>query len=361
MLIISNLNSNNNHYSRIKELVLKSDSIIIISPFLMGDFHTFFNDLNLDCLSHIHLITTLKPKSFDQINKTNSLITFVDLPIFNNDKVDFKISINNRLHGKVYIFKKMDKPFNAIITSANFTESGLSYNHEWGIEISDLEEIQKIEESIISSIEIDNITKDEVFKLAEVANSFLEKKPTVEIRDIDLDLSSYLNNNNSTKKFDDSINYWLKPIGSTENPIELSRKFDEIELHLHFSKLRPTGVKINDILICYGVGTGKILSIYKATTLPNKASGEEIEDEDWKERWPWYIKGENLTIKYGTNWSKFNFNIGLLANEYLNQNASNTILANGSRSLGGLKWGKDKLRLSIDFARFIIDKVYTKN
>ncbi|WP_111308019.1 restriction endonuclease PLD domain-containing protein [Confluentibacter sediminis] len=360
MKIISNLDSVSNHFSRIKELVLESDKISIVSPFLMGDFNTFFNDLKLDSLNHIHLITTLKPKSFDQISKANSLMTFVDLPIFNNDNVDFKISINNRLHGKIYIFKKSDNPFKAIITSANFTDSGLSYNHEWGIEISDLIEIEKLESSIIKCIEIDDITKADVYKLVEVSNSYLEQKPDAVIREIDLDLSSYLNIN-LINHFDDSVNYWLKPIGVTEHTVEPSRKFNEIEFDLHFSKLRPTGVKINDILICYGVGTGKILSIYKATTLPIKVSDEEIEEEDWMERWPWYIKGENLTITYGTNWSNYNFNIGLLANEYLNQNTNNHILANGSKSLGGLNWGKDKLRLSTGFAKFMIEKVYTKN
>ena len=139
MIVINNLDSKTNHFSRIKDLVLESNKIIIVSPFLMGDFGTFFNDLDLNDLSNIHLITTLKPKSFDQINKTNSFLTFVELPIFNSNKVDFKISINNRLHGKIYIFKKSDKPFKAIITSANFTDSGLSYNHEWWIEISDIE------------------------------------------------------------------------------------------------------------------------------------------------------------------------------------------------------------------------------
>jgi HKD family nuclease len=360
MKIISNLDSISSHFSRIKELVLESDKIIIISPFLMGDFNTFFNDLKLDSLNHIHLITTLKPKSFDQINKTNSLMTFVDLPIFNDANVDFRISINNKLHGKIYIFKKFDKPFQAIITSANFTDSGLSYNHEWGIEISDVKEIEKLESSIIQCIEIDNITKTDIYKLAEISNLFLEQKPNTEIREIDLDLSSYLNIN-LTNHFDYSVNYWLKPIGVTEHPVEPSRKFDKSKFDLHFSKLRPTGVKINDILICYGVGTGKILSIYKATTLPIKVSDEEIEKDDWMQRWPWYIKGENLTINYGENWSKYNFNIGLLANKYLNQNINNYILANGSKSLGGLNWGKDKLKLSTGFAKFMINIVYTEN
>lgn len=360
MKIISNLDSINNHYTRIKDLLLESDKIIIVSPFLMGDFNTFFNDLVLVELKHIHIITTLKPKSFDQINKINSLLTFADLPIFKNDSVDFKISINNRLHGKIYIFKRLGKPFKAIITSANFTDNGLSYNHEWGIEISDLDEIQELESSIVRCIEIDNITKDDIYKLIGVTNLFLEQKPNTEIREVELDLSSYLNIN-STNSFDDSINYWLKPIGVTEHPIEPNRKFDENEFNLHFSKFRPTGVKINDILICYGVGLGKILSIYKATTLPIKVSDEEIEDEDWLERWPWYIKGENLTINYGANWANFNLNIGLLANEFLKMDINNYILANGSKSLGGLNYGKDKLKLSFGFAKFIIDKVYINN
>ncbi len=363
MIIINNLELKVNHYSRIKELVSECEEMIIVSPFLMSDFKAFFNDINLDSINHIQVITTLKPKSFDQINKVNSLLTFVELPIFDNENVECKISINNKLHGKIYIFKKLKSPFKAIITSANFTDSGLSYNHEWGIEISNISEIKSIEASIINSIEIDNISKSEIYKLHEIINKYLEEKPNVEIREIDLNLSSYLSSylpSNLMIHFDDSVNYWLKPIGVTEYPVETDRKFDNKEYDSHFSG-RPTGVKINDILVCYGVGTGKVLSVYKAISLPLKASEEDIKKEDWKERWSWYIKCENLTSIYGSKWSTHNLNIGLLAKDYLKQNKDNYILANGSISLGGLNWGKDKLRLSTEFARFIIDKVLSIN
>jgi HKD family nuclease len=360
MRILNNFETSHNHYSRIKELVSESDKIIIVSPFLMSDFNAFFDDLNLDSLKHIHLITTLKPKSFDQIMKVNSLLTFVELPIFINKDVEFKISINNRLHGKIYIFKKSNNSFKAIITSANFTDSGLSYNHEWGVEISDIKEIDNIESTIIKSIGINNISKEDIYKLNEISNKYLEEQPNTEIREIDLNLSSFLNSN-LISELGDTVNYWLKPIGVTDNPVEPSRKFDDIETDLHFSKLRPTGVKINDILICYGVGTGKILSIYKAISLPLMVTEEDIKEETWMERWPWYIKSKNLTSTYGSKWSNFDLNIGQLASEYLNQNENNFILANGSRSLGGLNWGKDKLRLSIDFAKFMIDKTLFNN
>lgn len=360
MRIINNLDSKSNHYSRIRELFLESNEVIIVSPFLMGDLGAFFNDLQLDNLNNIHLITTLRPKSFDQIFKINSLATFANLSIFSTGNTDFKVSINNRLHGKVYIFKINGSPFKAIISSANFTDSGLAYNHEWGIEISDVQEIKKMESSITENIEIENISKDEINRLLEMSYSYLDQNPNIQIREIDLDLSSFLNNGLTTN-LDYSINFWLKPIGVTERPIGSDEKFDNLEYDLHFSKIRPTGVKINDVLICYGVGIGKILSVYKATSLPIKVSVEEIVDNNWMERWPWLIKGENLTVAYGKNWSNHNFNIGSLANEYLNKNTNHHILANGSKSLGGLNWGKDKLRLSAGFAKFIIDKIYAKN
>lgn len=91
------------HYSRIRELFLESNELIIVSPFLMDDLGAFFNDLQLDKLNKIHLITILRPKSFDQILKINSLATFANLSIFSTGNTDFKVSINNRLHGKVYL------------------------------------------------------------------------------------------------------------------------------------------------------------------------------------------------------------------------------------------------------------------
>jgi len=361
MRIITNLDSTNNHLIQIRNNFLVNDKVIIASPFLMGNFSTFFNGLKPKSLKEIHLITTLKPKSLDQIRKVNSFQTFLDLAIIKKRNVKFRISINNLLHGKIYIFIKGNKRISAILTSANFTDSGLSTNHEWGIEITDETLIAELEKTLIDSLEVDSITKQKIKELAIITKKFLEKNPESEKREIDLDLTHQLKFNIRNIHLYGSTKFWLKPIGVTGYPVEPNRKFSSKNYDLHFSKIRPSGVKRNDLVICYGVGTTKILSIYRATSLPKLTSGKKIKVTDWYSRWPWYIKSSNMTPIYGGKWSSFDFKIGQLATDYLQIVDNEGILANGSNSLGGLKWGKDKLQLSPGFARYIIELIYSVN
>ncbi|MCU0413878.1 MAG: NgoFVII family restriction endonuclease [Ignavibacteriaceae bacterium] len=361
MKIITNLDFNDNHYYVIKSRICCCNEVIIASPFLMDDFKAFFNDLDLKKLKKIHLITTLKPKSFDQIRKVTSFQSLIELPIIQNKSVKYQISIDNRLHGKIYIFKKKKKPFSAIITSANFTDSGLSTSHEWGVEITNENQITALEKSIYDCIEVDSISQRKISELNKLINIFLGKNPKSENREIPLNLSTRLKFNSKKRRFDDSTEFWLKPIGVTGFPVTPDRKFDSKTYDLHFSKQRPTGVRKNDIVICYGVGSGKILSIYQTTSLPKYSTVKQMNKTSWLKRWPWYIKSKNISPKYGSNWTRHDLKIGQLALDFLNLASKGGVLANGSKSLGGLNWGKDKLKLSPEFAKFIINKVIKRN
>jgi HKD family nuclease len=362
--LINNLSSAENHSTRLKQLFSESDTVILTSPFLMLDFADFFGEINFSQLEKFHLITTLSPKSFDQIKKISSLSTLVDFPDIRDQKVNCQISLNNKLHGKIYIFKKSDKYISAIISSANFTESGLSRNHEWGVEISDKDEIKNLEKSILDSIEFSNLTIDEIHRMQKAANEFLERQPQSEARDIDLNLTDFLSSSDWAAQLDNTINYWLKPIGVTGDPIEEGNPFDTVNAgkgDLNFSKLRPTGVKPNDILIAYGVGTTKILSVYRVTSYPEYVTPEDIQKVNWYERWPWYVNGENLTPTFGGSWWSHNLYINGLKEQFLNAHKGGEITAVGGKTLGGLNFGKDKLKLSHDFAKFIINKVIEIN
>ena len=359
--VLSNLSHQDNHATRLKELISESDTVIITSPFLMMDFADFFGEADLSNLSALHLITTLPANSFDQVKKINSLISLVEFPNIQNKQISCRISINNKLHGKIYIFKRDGNYISAIISSANFTDSGLSRNHEWGIEIFDTEEITSLEQSIISTIEFPNLTFDELYRMQEATTAFLDRQPQTEIRDIDLNLVNLLTSATWVSTLSDNIDYWLKPIGVSDRPVSEDRLFDLIEDHLHFSKQRPNGVKPNDILITYGVGTTKMLSVYRATSYPIHATHDEIHDEDWLERWPWYVEATNLTPNFGATWARHNLNLGILLNDYLTLNPDEFITAVGGQTLGGLNFGKDKLRLAPPFARYIIDKIVAIN
>lgn len=350
--IINNLSKTENHSMQLKNHFVDSDSVILTSPFLMNDFSDFFREINLCKIKNIHLITTLIPKSFDQIRKINSLISFIKV-LENKDII--QVSLNNKLHGKIYIFKKGGEYISAIVSSANFTNSGLLNNHEWGIEIYDKDEIKKLEKSILDNIEIPNLSFDKIFQMKNAAKDFSKKLSQTESKEIDLNLLDFVNL--SSSPFNNNINFWLKPIGITENPVTEDRLFDTLDYKLYFSKVRPKGVKIDDTLIVYGVGTTKILSIYRVTSNPIISTQEEIEKDNWIERWPWYVHGYNLTPKFGSTWYNHNLYINSLKKDFLSIYPNESITFVGGKTLGALNFGKDKLKLSQKFAKFIIDKV----
>jgi hypothetical protein len=186
-------------------------------------------------VKRIHLLTTLSPKSFDQIKKISSLTSLIEFPKIKTREITCQISLNNRLHGNIYIFKKNHAHISAVITSANFTDSGLSRNHEWGVEIFNQSEIKTLEDSIFNSIEINDISFDEIIRMQGAATAYLKGQPKTEERHIDLVLTDYLLNS-WTNNLDDSVDYWLKPIGYSQDPVSEERLFINESEHLHFSK-----------------------------------------------------------------------------------------------------------------------------
>lgn len=328
----------------------------------MIDFADFLGKNEIEHLNKLHLITTLCPGSLDQIKKIRSLISLVELPDIRNKRVNCQISINNRLHGKVYIFKKSDSYISAIVSSANFTNSGLIRNHEWGIEISDKVEIKKLESAIIDNVEFDNLSFEDIYKMQRATSDFMEQQLDIEEQNIALNLIQFIVRQKWTTQLDDTTEFWFKPIGVSTAPVSEDRLFSELQDNLHFSKQRPRGVKPNDIIICYGVGTTKMLSIYKATSFPIKATDEEIEEEgEWLERWPWYVEAQNLTPNFGITWAKHSLYKNALLEEFLAIYPDAPVTATGKQTLGALNFGKDKLKLAPEFAKFVISKIVTIN
>lgn len=340
--IINNL-TRENHFKRIVANFSESDEIVIISPFISTD-KNFFPFKDLTKLKKLTLVTTLKPKSLDQYNKIpffKNLYTFC-----NKSGVTLEILIENSLHGKIYISKNKGQYKEAIITSANFTNNGLRLNNEWGTIITESAQIELLESSILSKVVLSPLTESQINRFIKI----LEKNPLPkESNPIGVDLTGSLSIKPNPLNVDNNINYWLKPIGVSGDIISADQIFDEIDYDLHFSKLRPKGVKINDILIAYAVGRKNILSIYRVKS--------EVKTTGLKnDRWPFYVIGENLTPFYGQEWSKYNIGISNQKDEVLNNNLFD-ITPSGKNSYGSLMRGADKLKITPKFGQYIIDKI----
>jgi len=358
MEIINNL-SEENHKSKIVTLFEKSDVIIIVSPFLMPNFDEFLNIVPIQPNSTIEIITTLHPNVIEQFRKVDSLLSFCKHPKIQENSINVQVSINNKLHGKLYFFEgeNFEK---LIISSANFTNNGLVKNHEWGIEIDDKNKIESIKSQINQSIQKRNITLVELENMKEACDKFKEKNKVPNPK-IDLNLISLIPTNTSKEEFPETVRFWIKPIGVTEAPISIGRKFENLEQPLNFSTGRKPKIRIGDILIGYGVGAKQILSIYRAEELPEYETEEAINAEPWKKRWAWYINGKNLTPNFGGNWWTHNFNAFDLVREFKRKNPDISITQVGGDTLGGLNFGHDKLELKREFAEFIIGNVIERN
>lgn len=341
MEIVNNI-SRKNHLERIKESFKLADEIVIISPFISKNI-AFFPFDELERLKEITIITTLKRKDIDQYNKVPFFKELYELT--ESKDIKLTILIDNSLHGKIYISKSNGKYLEALITSANFTKNGLRVNNEWGIVIKEEKEIKKIEHELIKKIIHKPLTKKVVDDFWE---QIKENPLDLETRKINLDLSSKFELKDNPFKLESKINYWLKPIGTNEEHISWDLVFDKVDLDLHFSKRRPSGIKVNDILIAYAVGHKNILSIYRVKS--------DVKTDINNDRWPHYVVGENLTPYYGQSWNTQNITITNQRETVLKQKLFN-ITPSGNNSYGTFMRGADKLRLTKEFGEYLINKV----
>ena len=354
MRIISNLNEES-HNEIIKKFFEQSEEIYIASPFLMPDFNEFFNSLKLDNLKKITLITTLKEKDVDQLNKAKSFKSILE--ILKSKNIEFNLLIDNKLHGKVYLFRKNNENIVGIVTSANFTDNGLEKNHEYGVEINDKDQLNKLSKLIFYSNDKLQLSENDICYIINKCDDFNKnnKKDINNNNHIGLNLISSIKENKIYTKG----NYWLKPLGVTGSPVKYNQKFNLSPERLDFSKKKPSGISKDDIIITYGIGvTGKILSVYKSSSLiPRYVSTQELINEPWRNRWPWSIEAINLFQKYGEEWFKYDINIYKLKDEFLNQFPNESITQAGGKTLGCLNRGLDKVRLTENFAKYLISKV----
>ena len=350
MRIIDNINSN--HNQSIQSMLSTADQMILVSPFLTEDFDEFVHDVSELGVKRILLLTTIRDNSPDLFKKANSLYSFCTSCVQNG--INFEIRVDNKLHGKIYIALKDSNPIKGIITSANFTDNGLKHSHEWGIEIDDIDTLKNL---IIDLMKVSSapLTYKEIEAIIKAIDSYSkenprtqELKPTLEVtRHIKDKLKVEIPKASTIEQinFPDNTKYFLKPVGSSDHPFDESRKLSTTTQELHFSKRKPNAVCPGDILICYGVGTTKLLGYFRVLNEPFLLP-------DKNTRWPWAVDSENLNPKYSLSWSSFNNTLSSVQASY---GYDKELTYVGGKSLGALNFGADKIRLNESFAHHIIN------
>ncbi|MDP2205962.1 MAG: phospholipase D-like domain-containing protein [Alphaproteobacteria bacterium] len=366
MELINNLDAIN-HQKAIASYAENADHIIIVSPFIFDDFSEWFKNTNLSSLRKVELVTSLAESGDNQIKKPFALKSFFDCCEQYATNAEVCIHANNKLHGKIYLFRKSDMWLAGIITSANFTWSGLEKNHEWGILTREPRFLDTLYKQVFSSFEYENIPKRLITtKLIPAAEQF--KKNNTDVMDIPparVGLLNLLERNypkaNETIDLDleHAKNIFLKPNGDKDNPVSLEdrRPFGPNNKALHFPKNpAPSDVMPGDVVISFGTGSRALLCIHTVLTRAEEASLELQRRDKNAARWPWYVSGRNHTPYFGDRWWEYNITVDNIRDEFLKEYPGKSITGN-SNSLGAFNYGAGKLSITLDFARYIVEKI----
>ena len=341
--IIENLY--NTHINAVKLLLSRSDQAIIISPFISVDAVRMV-EKNLARLNSLTLVTTFKRDDYDQVKKIPVLRSLFS--ISEERSMALSVKVDNKLHGKIYIGIKKEQYIGAIITSANFTRNGLVANHEWGYYIEDFNEISQLSERILKDTvcDIDNTALTTMEKaICDLGISDNLVRPKVGIDLLDMVRPTHISHG-------DKITFWLKPLGTIDNPIAQETKFDYNPFRMTFAR-GVKSIKEGDVIIAYAVKARRILSIFTATS--DKGPIEHFENERDK-RWPYYVMCDNRATQFGANWSKMNLSLDSLSKSFLSSHPQ-SFLHHESKTLSVFQWGLDRLRINREFAEYIIDEV----
>jgi hypothetical protein len=329
---------------------------VVISPYLAKDFASLFDEMNFEGLNNITLVTTLKKGDQDQLTKPQSLKSFYSTVHEKCPSAKVTVHVDNKLHGKIYIFKYA-QGVKAIVTSANLTNNGLVANHEWGILIDVETEITDLLEDVLANIEYCDITELLVDRLLMFSDQYRRDNPSwsiIEKPTSDILNDVYFHAENSTQ----NPNYYLKPIGTSDRPILKEDMVDYSELHqrLDFSKKGTGAVRSGDILITTAIGDGSLLSYFLITGSPVEASFEDQQSDPDRARWPWGIEGRNQSVDFGGRWWDHDLNRNELSQRFLDETAG-VLTKAGGKTLGTLNFGSDKVALSGEFGKFLVDEI----
>lgn len=338
MTILSN-SSYTNHHAAFMSFCKTADEIVMASPFCYADFSAFADAiLDIGSIRKVIFITTAKNEEI--AGKIDSLYSFSKE--MERIGVQWTLQIDNKLHGKVYIFKKCGQPIVGIISSANLTHNGMELNHEWGVQIDNVQLLEEMESKIVKdapnvlSIEKLNEIKDRVI------TSCLLGYQKLKSVDVDIDDIVYAYQVAKATKI------FIKPYGVSEKPIydgDFSR-----DKKMYFSKRRPKAVRVGDILVVYAVGGRRIIGVYEVMSRPIKEIGG-------MKRWPWYVEAKCLTPNLSNHkWRYVCPSVTQIAYDYVAR-FDKSITHVGTKTLGALNFGSDKIWLDDNYGCYLLGKL----
>lgn len=338
--IISN-GKKSNHLKRLQNPAKKSDTLIIVSPFLAEDISKLVAEM--PSIKKITLYTTLQ-KYEDTAQKVIALYKFHEFCKIQN--IDLLIKIDDNLHGKVYLFYKGVDERGFVLTSGNFTENGLKNNHEYGVCIKD-DKKQKEMAEILMSVNTYDLTHMQLCEIYDAALKFIKKHPVVQQEKFKV--HTMINKKPSATQ-NGTLKYYLKPVGTSQKPFVKPEVIKETD-KLGFGS-NPRTIQKGDVLLLHSVGPSSIVGYYVVSS--DETMYDKIDDDD---RWPWKVTAECHSSKFSASWWDYELKTQELVEEFLTLHPGSHITAAGGDTLGALQWGRDKVEITKDFAQFVISRI----
>ncbi|MGL1919792.1 MAG: phospholipase D family protein [Hyphomicrobiales bacterium] len=345
-----------NHKDSVQKILSEcDDGFVIVSPFLASKMDSFLDEFDFSGVQRLDMITTFKGRDVEQLTKPFQLRNFLNYFKNNYPKMKVYIHINNKLHGKLYISAALIKKM--IVTSANFTMNGMHKNHEWGVVVEDPDIVKEALEEVLESIEYPELTLNQLNKACMFAEANIKVNPDWEQKiKITSDILKSVYSDADPQN--DDPQYFLKPIGHTKKPITLDGRenFSNLHQELHFAK-RPSGVRKGDFIITTAVGAGSLLSYFRVTGGIQEVTRKQLENNLELKRWPWFVEGRNNSVKFGKAWWLHNIRRQDILEEFKNLYPGTTVTFVGGFGLGTIKMGNDKVRISQEFGKFLINRI----
>jgi len=219
------------HFDQLKKLIRESDELLIVSPFLSTDIYALLEGLSAaKHIKSITLVTVLA--AFDQaITQPRILCNFIAFCVRNN--IAYRLYIDEALHSKIYLFKKVNKPCYAVVTSANFTSKGLKENHETGVTITDSDTLYNLERNSVESCL--ELSSDDIAIVNAAAKLHIKQngnKTFTPPRFNPWSLLATDTDSDGPPLYPDR-NLYIKPIGCTQEPYIAH---EPLSSRIHFSK-----------------------------------------------------------------------------------------------------------------------------
>lgn len=349
-----------NHLEVISFLIEKSDYVSITSPFIMQEFDDYFSSLSIEN-TKFELVTSCSPKGNEQLTKPFQIKNFANVIQEKTNKWP-DIHLNQNLHSKIYLFYKNKKNICAIVTSANFTYSGLSKNHETGILTTNENIVKQLEEEKKRSLDFVSLRDNQIEMLCTTVKTIQNNKRHLEKQeDIDIGLNNIISKYctpsamNKDIKLRDGSKYFITVSGVSEKPIlpEDKRKITEPQTTISFSK-EPRGMRLGDCLLEVAVGGKCFLSYYAVASMVYERTEKEKQDNKDHARWPYYVYANNLSLNYGESWYENPYYYDEVIKDFKNNYPDLHVTPTGKDSISGaISFGSSYFKVTNEFGKYV--------